>query len=55
MPPEAMPGLLEAAALWQIEAAGGVTTSVVGPVTLLAPDFRRGTRAKGLRGLLRLA
>ena len=39
MLPEAMPGLLEAAAFRQIEAAGGVTTSVVRLVTSLAPNF----------------
>jgi nicotinamidase-related amidase len=47
----------EDAAFRQIEAAGGVTTSVVGLVAAFAPDFSRspGKDAFGILQLLRLA
>ena len=47
----------EEAAFRKIEAVGGITTSVVGLVTALAPDFSRspGKEAFGILQSLRLA
>jgi hypothetical protein len=49
-----MSGATEAAAIRQIERAGGVTTSVVTLVTTLAPDFSKSPGTDTFKALQKL-